>query len=259
MEFQHLRLEQKEGWSLLTVNRPKALNALNGEVLKELKGAIETLEEDENTKAICITGAGKAFVAGADIAQMKEMNSLEAKEFAKLGHTTFKRIEDCSKPVIAAVNGFALGGGCELALACDIRIASEKAKFGQPEINLGIIPGFGGTQRLPKLIGVAKAKELTFTGQNIGAEEALKFGLVNHVVPEDELLSRVERLMDKIVAKSSVIVSLAKEAINSGIELGMNGGLDLEVNLFGVCFSSADQTEGMEAFLEKREAEFKGR
>lgn len=256
MEF--IKIETREQWALIKINRPKALNALNSQVLKELKESIVKLEENDDVYAIVITGAGKAFVAGADIGQMKSMNCLGAKEFSKLGQETFALISDCSKPVIAAVNGFALGGGCELAMACDIRIASENAKFGQPEINLGIIPGFCGTQRLAKLVGEARAKELIFTGNNIAADEADEIGLVNDVVAGDKLMERVEDLVSEMISKSPVSLALAKEAINTGLEQDIAEGSKTERNLFSICFDTADQVEGMDAFLNKRKPEFKG-
>ncbi len=256
MEFSNLDLKYKEDWAVVKIDRPQALNFLNQEVLRELKQAITNLEQDSEVKVIVITGAGKAFVAGADIAAMKEMDSLAAKEFSKLGHKTFAAIEESSKPVIAAVNGFALGAGCELALACDLRVASERAKFGQPEINLGIIPGFGGTQRLAKAVGEAKAKELIFTGQHIKAEAALEIGLINKITEKDKLMAEVEKLASQIASKSAVMLNLAKEAVNEGLEKEIAEGSKLEANLFSLCFSTQDQKIGMEAFLNDEQADF---
>ncbi|GAB6138934.1 enoyl-CoA hydratase-related protein [Halanaerobaculum tunisiense] len=252
-----VKVESKKEWAVVRINRPKALNALSEDVLKELSATMDELKEDDEVKAIVITGEGRAFVAGADIAAMKPMNCIESKEYSKLAQEIFADIEDCAKPVIAAINGFALGGGCELAMACDIRIASEDAQFGQPEITLGIIPGFCGTQRLPKLVGEAQAKEMIFTGEHISANKALEIGLVNDVVAGDELMDTVEELVAKIVDKSAVTLKLAKEAINTGLEMTIADGSVIERDLFGICFDTGDQTEGMDAFLNKRDPEFK--
>ncbi|MBM7622640.1 enoyl-CoA hydratase-related protein [Sporohalobacter salinus] len=259
MSFEKIEIEDKGNWALVKINRPKVMNSLNNEVLTELKMAIKELNQNDEIKVIAITGKGKAFVAGADISAMKEMDNFEAKEFAKLGHETFRTIEESSKPIIAGINGFALGGGCELALACDIRIASNKAQFGQPEINLGIIPGFGGTQRLSKIVGEAKAKELILTGKKIKAEEALKIGLVNEVTTKDELLIRLEEMATKIASNSSLILKIAKKAVNRGLEKDILEGTKLEADLFSLCFTTEDQKEGMNAFLNKREPNFSGK
>lgn len=258
-DYELLEVQLKERWSIIKINRPKALNALNEKTLKELKDAVKKQNEMEEIKAIVITGSGnKAFVAGADIAAMKSMDSLAAEKFSELGQKTFSIIENSPKPVIAAINGFALGGGCELALACDLRIASDNAKFGQPEINLGIIPGFCGTQRLPKLVGIAKAKELIYTGENITAQEAEKIGLINKKVEQGKLMSEVKKLVEQIVDKSPLTINLAKEAVNTGLEMNIKEGSTVEKNIFGMCFSSKDQIEGMDAFLNKRKANFTG-
>ncbi|GAB6139261.1 enoyl-CoA hydratase-related protein [Halanaerobaculum tunisiense] len=256
MNFESLEIEYKDLWAVVKIARPKAMNSLNSTVLNELRECIENLDGNDEIKTIVITGKGKAFVAGADISQMKSMDSLEAKEFGRLGQETFRTIEEASTPVIAAINGFALGGGCELALSCDIRVASTKAKLGQPEVGLGIIPGFGGTQRLPKVVGEGKAKELILTADNIDAQEALDVGLVNDVVAADELMDAVEEIVSKIASKSSVILGLAKEAINTGLEKEINEGAKIEANLFSICFSTEDQNEGMDAFLNKRKPNF---
>lgn len=258
MEFENLLVEKDGNIAIVKVNRPKALNALNVETLTDLGRAFTALEQDAEVKAIVLTGGGdKAFVAGADIAYMQNLNSIEGRNFALLGQGVFSKIEKLSKPVIAAVHGFALGGGCELAMACDFRIASEKAKFGQPEVNLGLIPGFAGTQRLPRLVGKGIAKEILYTGDMLGAAEALRIGLVNKVVPVEELLETATSIAKKIAAKSAVMIRLCKEAINEGLEMELDKGVAHEASLFGLCFATEDQKEGTTAFLEKREAQFK--
>lgn len=257
MDFKLIQLEQEEKVAVLKINRPKALNALNTEVLKELNCALDQLEAAADVDVIIITGQGKAFVAGADIAQMKDLNAEEGRKFGNLGQQVFRKIEKMEKPVIAAVNGFALGGGCELAMSCDMRIASEKAKFGQPEVSLGIIPGFSGTQRLPRLVGVGKAKELILTGNMINAEEAERIGLVNKVVKSEDLMTEAFALANKIVANAPMAVRYANIAINRGIETDIETGIEIEADLFGLCFATKDQEEGMTAFLEKRKAIFK--
>jgi enoyl-CoA hydratase len=234
------------------------MNALNIEVRKELLGAFDTLEKDGGVKAVVLTGSGeKAFSAGADIKMFQTMTPLLAKEYLKIAKGAAERIENFPKPVIASISGYAIGGGLELAMACDIAIASEDSKFGQSEINVGIIPGVGGTQRLPRLVGVRKAKEMIFTGDLINAETALEIGLVNAVVPKKELDSYVENLAMKIASKSSLILSLAKQALNRSSS-GLKGGLDYESALFSLCFSTNDQKEGAKAFLEKRRPVFNG-
>jgi len=259
MEFKSLILKKENKVCVLSINRPNALNALNTETLQELNAAIDLIERDEEVYVVLITGEGKAFVAGADILEMKEKNAEESRKFAKLGLETFRKIELLEKPVIAAVNGFALGGGCELAMSCDIRIAGEKAKFGQPEVGLGITPGFAGTQRLPRLVGPAKAKELIFTADMINAVEAEKIGLVNKVVPQEELMSEAMKLASKIASKGQIAVKYAKSAINRGIETDIETGMEIERDLFGLCFATEDQKEGMTAFIQKRAAEFKNK
>ncbi|MDI3519423.1 MAG: enoyl-CoA hydratase [Caldanaerobacter sp.] len=260
MEYKNIEVKIEKGIATITINRPKALNALNTETLEELKNVLEVLQNDDGVKVIVITGAGeKAFVAGADISEMKDMSVFEAKKFAELGQKVFRKIELMKKPVIAAVNGYALGGGCELALACDIRIASRNAKFGQPEVGLGIIPGFGGTQRLPRIVGVSKAKELIYTGDMIDAEEALRIGLISKVVEQDKLLEEAYGIAKKIMSKGLVAVSLAKEAINKSLEVDIDSGMEYEANAFAMCFGTQDQKEGMAAFLEKRAPKFEGR
>lgn len=257
MSYENLLVEQDGNIAVVYVNRPKALNALNGPTLKEIEKVFIELENNDEVYAIILTGSGeKAFVAGADISFMKDLGPIVAKEFAELGQRAFNRIENNKKPVIAAVNGFALGGGCELAMACDIRIASEKAKFGQPEVNLGVIPGFTGTQRLSRLVGKGVAKELIYTADIIDAQEALRIGLVNKFVSPEELLEYVKAIAKKIAAKGQIAVQLAKQVINEGLEMDSERSFSHEANFFGLCFASQDQSEGMNAFLEKRSPNF---
>ncbi len=260
MEFTNLLLEIEAGIAVVTVNRPAALNALSATLLEELSSAFGLLRDDPRVACVILTGAGpKAFVAGADIAAMQPLDAVTAASFARLGHSLMNRIETFPKPVIAAVNGFALGGGCELAMACDIRLASDNARFGQPEVNLGVIPGFGGTLRLARLVGKGRAKELIFTGDMIDAAEACRIGLANRVVAADQLLAEAKKLAAKIAAKGPLAVRFAKEAIDSGLEMDQDRAGRFEADLFGLCFASADQKEGMTAFLEKRPAKFSGR
>lgn len=244
--------------ALVTINRPKALNALNPEVLTELYYAMDMLDQNAEVKAIILTGAGeKAFVAGADIASMGKMTPEEALAFAKVGHRTMNRIASMKKVTIAAVNGFALGGGCELAMACDIRIASTKAKMGIPEVTLGVIPGFGGTQRLSRLIGLGMATELLATGRQCKAAECKEIGLVNRVVEPEELLDVCRSMAETISNNSSTAIAFGKQCISTGLEMDLSKALELEQNMFALTFSTADQVEGMAAFLEKRKANFK--
>jgi len=251
-------LFKKEGHiGLLSINRPEALNALNSTLLEELSQAIDMVEKDPDIHVLILTGEGRAFVAGADINEMKHMSPMEARVFAEKGMSLFRKIELMEKPVIAAVNGFALGGGCELSMCTDIRIASEKAKFGQPEVGLGITPGFAGTQRLARLIGSGRAKELIFTCDIIDAAEAYRIGLVNKVVPVEELMYASIEMANKILQKSQLAVRYAKTAINRGIETDLETGMIIEKDLFGLCFATEDQKEGMGAFLEKRTPNYK--
>ena len=260
MPYKNLLVEIEDKVALITLNRPKAMNALNQETLLELQNVFVDFATNPLVQVIIITGNGeKAFVAGADISAMQPLTALEARQFAKLGHQVMRHIEACPKPVIAAVNGFALGGGCELALGCDIRIASENARFGQPEVNLGVIPGFGGTQRLARLIGKGRAMELIMTGDMIDAAEAYRIGLVNKVVPLEQLLETAKKMAATITSKGSYAVSLAKEAVRNGLELDLDRANQYEAELFGLCFATTDQKEGMQAFLEKRPAEFTGK
>ncbi|SHH35017.1 short-chain-enoyl-CoA hydratase [Clostridium grantii] len=257
MEYNNLIYRQEKNVGILIINRPKALNALNEELLKELNLAINKIIKDETVYVLIITGEGKAFVAGADIAEMNVMSPESARKFAELGSSIFRKIELMDKPVIAAVNGFALGGGCELAMSCDLRIASEKARFGQPEVALGITPGFSGTQRLSRLIGIGKAKELIFTAAMIKAEEAKNIGLINKVVPHENLLEEALKIANNICINGQIAVRYSKSAINRGIETDIETAITIERDLFSLCFANEDQSEGMKAFLEKRNANFK--
>ena len=259
MDYQFLLLATEGGIATVTINRPKALNALNAVILQELTHAFTELAKDDSLRAVILTGAGgKAFVAGADIASMADLSPLQAREFGVLGQNLMQKIETFPRPVIAAIEGFALGGGCELAMACDIRLASENAKFGQPEVNLGVIPGFAGTQRLPRLVGKGVAKELLYTGDIIDAAEAHRIGLVNKVVENGKLLEAAQEMARKIAGKGPLAIQLCKEAVNNGLEMDVDKGCAYEADLFALCFASEDQTEGMKAFLEKLAAEFKG-
>lgn len=260
MELKNVILEKEDHLAIVTINRPKALNALNSETLKDLDTVIDNLEKDSNIYAVILTGAGeKSFVAGADIAEMKDLNEAQGEEFGALGNKVFLRLENLNKPVIAAIQGFALGGGCEISMACDIRIASDKALFGQPEVGLGITPGFGGTQRLPRIVGLGKAKELIYTAQNIRADEALRIGLVNKVVPLEELMAEAKKMASKIIANAPIAVRLCKDAINRGMQVDIDKAVAIEAEDFGKCFASEDQKEGMTAFLERREKNFQNK
>lgn len=254
--FKYLICEKIDNIYKITINREKQLNALNREVLLEINDAIDILNNDDSLYVGIITGQGRAFVAGADISEMKDMNFEQGKRFSKLGNNIFRKIESCSKPIIACVNGFCLGGGLELALSCDIRLASNKAKFGQVEVNLGIIPGFGGTQRLARTIGLGKAKELTYTANIIDSTKALNIGLVNNVIDSEELMDETLKMAKLIASKGQLALRYAKNAISQGIDMDIDNGINLESYLFGMCFASYDQKEGMNAFLEKREANF---
>jgi len=244
----------------LTLNRPDKLNALNAELLGELGARLDELAADADVRVVILTGAGeKAFAAGADIAAMSEMSPAQAKAFADAGHRIGAAMEGARFPIVAAINGFALGGGCELALACDFAYASDKAKLGQPEVTLGVIPGFGGTQRLARRVGAGRARELCMTGDAIGAEEALRIGLVNAVVPHAELLARVRAVAAKIASKGPLAIAAVKRVVLRGADLPLPEANELEASAFAALFESADQREGMRAFLEKRPAAFRGR
>ncbi|MDD5105197.1 MAG: enoyl-CoA hydratase-related protein [Desulfuromonadaceae bacterium] len=260
MEYKNLLLENNDGITTLTINRREALNSLNSSVLAELECALYELDLDAAIKAVVLTGAGdKAFVAGADIKEMSELSSFEAHDFARRGQRLMLLINRMRKPVIAAVNGYALGGGLELALACDFIYASEKAKFGFPEVGLGVIPGFGGTQNLARLIGSNKANELIFSGRIINAAKALSWGIVNEVFPADELLLKVLETAREIAGKGTLGVAYAKDAIVNGLSMTKEDGFRYEASLFGVLFATDDQKEGMGAFLGKRAAQFQGK
>ena len=260
MSYNNLLYEQENGIGIVTINRPESLNALNREVYTELYEIFQEIKDDPDVRVVILTGSGeRAFVAGADIAEMQPQSSLEIGSFIDIIRKASERIYTLSKPVIAAINGFALGGGFELAMCCDFRVASENAKFGQPEINLGVIPGGGGTQRLIRLVGMTRAKELIYTGDIIDANTAFTMGLVNKVVPPDSLMTEAKELARKMLSKSSIALSLAKTAINSGADMSLSSGLELEAQCFARCFATEDQKEGMKAFLEKRKPQFKNR
>ncbi|MCU0597725.1 MAG: enoyl-CoA hydratase-related protein [Desulfobacterales bacterium] len=259
MTYEHLLMKEEKGIGFLTINRPAALNALNTAVLNELRKAAQDIEKDENIRVLIITGAGeKAFVAGADITELAKLNALEGKYFVSNGHQTMAAFQKLPIPVIAAVNGFALGGGLELALACDFIYASENSKFGLPEITLGLIPGFGGTQRLARIIGKNLAKELIFTGKMISAEEAFQLGFVNKVIPPDQLMAEAVKTAGTIAAKGKVSLNAAKQAVNQGLNVDLATACEIEIDAFALCMASEDSKEGTHAFLEKRKPQFKG-
>ncbi len=258
MEYNFIKIEHTQGITILKISAPKSLNALNSTILKELSDCVSHL--DAATRVLIITGDGeKSFVAGADISEMAHLNEAQGYEFGRLGAQVFRAIETLPIPVIAAVNGFALGGGCELAMACDIRIASSKAKFGQPEVGLGIIPGFSGTYRLPKIVGQGHAKEMIYTGKVIRADEALRIGLVNAVYEPEQLMEKAVEMAQMMLHNAPVAIGLAKQSINEGYDLDADAAIALENKLFGKCFATSDQKEGMDAFLNKRQAEFNGK
>ncbi|MDD3894365.1 MAG: short-chain-enoyl-CoA hydratase [Syntrophomonadaceae bacterium] len=260
MTYENLLIEKESATAFLYVNRPKAMNALNKDTLLEMKDAITRISNDPEIDVLIITGAGeKAFVAGADIAYMQSLTAVEGREFGALGQEVFRMIEAMEKPVIAAVNGFALGGGCELAMCCDFRIASTKAKFGQPEVGLGITPGFGGTQRLPRLVGSGMAKQMLYTADIINASEALRIGLVNNVVNPEDLIGHVKDIAQRIISKSKLAVRFSKVAANEGMQTDIDRAMTIEADLFGLCFSTEDQKEGMSAFIDKRSPRFVGK
>jgi enoyl-CoA hydratase len=259
MSYELIQFDVKERIAFVTINRPDKMNALNDGVLEELSLAADEIACREDIAGAVVTGAGpKAFVAGADIAELAELGPFDGKDQSLQGQAVFRQIETCGKPVIAAVNGFALGGGCELAMACHLRVASEKAKFGQPEVKLGLAPGYGGTQRLPRLVGKGRALDLIITGRMIDAQEALQMGLVNKVVPPDQVVEEAEKTVRGIIAMGPLAVRLAIEAVDQGGDMSLEEGLLLEANHFGLLNATDDKTEGTTAFLEKREPEFKG-
>ena len=260
MAYENLLVDVSGRIATVTINRPKSLNALNPATVRELSAALEEISRRDDVGVVLLTGAGeKAFVAGADISEMRDFTPVQALEFALFGQGVLERIERSPKPVIGVINGYALGGGCELAMACDILIAADTARFGQPEVNLGIIPGYGGTQRLPRLVGRNLAKELVLTGEMISAQRAYEIGLVNRVVPQADLMNAAREIAGKILSKGPVAVKTAKMAMNRGLDLDLGNACALEANAFAVSFSTEDRAEGMTAFLEKRKAEFKGR
>lgn len=258
-DYNNVIIEQKDKVLIVTISREKTLNALNCETVKELQDIFSNHWSDENVGCVIITGAGKAFVAGADITEIAKLDSISGAEFSNLGNYLMKTIANYPKPVIAAINGFALGGGSELALACDIRLASEKAKLGQPEVNLGIIPGYGGTQRLARLVGPGKAKQLILTGEMIDAREAHRIGYVEAVYPPEELMDKAIEMANVICSKAPLAISMAKECINRGLDTSLSVGIDFEKVNFGQTCATADKNEGCNAFLEKRKAEFTGK
>ena len=257
MEYQNLILEKQGNVAIVKINRPDKLNALNAATMEEIRQAFLSLRNDESVYVIILTGSGeKAFVAGADISEINNLNMISAKAFAEKGQEIFYSVENMNKPVIAAVNGFALGGGCELALSCHIRLASDNAKFGQPEVNLGIIPGYGGTQRLTRLINSGRSAEIIFTGDLVDANEALRIGLVNHVYPQAELLPKAIEMANKIASKGQHAVRLALKAINIVDQMSDTEGQKYEASLFALCCGTDDFKEGTNAFLEKRKPNF---
>jgi enoyl-CoA hydratase len=259
MSFENILFQTDQGIATITFNRPKTLNALNQALLAELSKALDAIAVDASIRVLILTGAGeKAFVAGADIGELATFSTLQAKNFSKAGHTVIAKLQDLPIAVIAAVNGFALGGGSEIALACDFIYAADTAKFGLPEITLGLIPGFGGTQRLPRLIGANRAKELIFTGKMITAAEAAQVGLVNKVMPAAALMEEVLKTAKDIAAKGKVSLRAAKQAVNQGLNVDLASGCHIEVDAFAIVLSSPDAKEGTAAFLEKRKAVFKG-
>lgn len=256
--MKNLLMEVENGIAVVTINRPKALNALNTETVSEINELFKEIEKRKDIKVVILTGSGeKSFVAGADISEMVNLTPKQAREMSMVAYEAFSRIENCPQVVIAAVNGFALGGGCEISMACDIRIAADNAKFGQPEVGLGILPGFGGTQRLQRLVGEGRAKELIFTCDMIDANEAYRIGLANKVVPKAELMDYCKKLAEKILSKGSLAITYAKQAINVGSQTDLASGLQFEAGVFGLSFASDDRKEGMTAFLEKRKADLK--
>jgi enoyl-CoA hydratase len=260
MNYENILSETKNSVAYVTINRPKVLNALNMATMEELRSAFNAIKDDREIRVAILTGSGeKAFVAGADIAELSKHDPVSAKEYTHRGQSVLDLIENLGKPVIACINGFALGGGCEIALACTFRLASENAKLGQPEVKLGLIPGYGGTQRLPRLVGKGIAMQLLLAGEMINAQEALRIGLVNEVVAAAELIPRAEAIAQKIIANAPLAVQYAMEAVNKGMEMSLSEGLYLEATLFGLCCATEDKTEGTAAFLEKRPAQFKGK
>ena len=259
LKLENVLYEKKGRIAYVTLNRPKVLNALNRETWRDLRTAFETAQQAEDVRGVILTGSGdKAFIAGADIGELSKINAVEAQNSSSYGQAVLNLIEDLGKPVIAAINGFALGGGCETAMACTIRIASESAKFGQPEVKLGVLPGGGGTQRLPRLVGRGRALQLILTGQIINAQEAYRIGLVNEVVPGTDLIARTETILGQIFANAPIAVKYSLEAVNKGLETSQAEGFALEASFFGLCAATEDKKEGTSAFLAKRSPQFQG-
>src|SRR5256714_10528220 len=260
MAYENIRVKKRDHIAIVTIDRPKVLNALNMATMTELRDAFTQLRDDPETRVVLLTGAGeKAFVAGADIAELNRNNPVEAKAYTHKGQAVLDLIENLGKPVIACINGYALGGGCELALACTFRITSENAKLGQPEVKLGIIAGYGGSQRLPRLVGKGPALQILLTGEPISASEALRIGLVNEVVPQAQLLARAEEIARKMIANAPLAIQYTLEAVHKGMEMPLPEGLFLEATLFSAACATEDKKEGTSAFLEKRAAAFKGK
>jgi enoyl-CoA hydratase len=258
--MENINLEKKNHIAYVTIDRPKVLNALNAATIGELQEVFTELAADHGIRVVILTGAGeKSFVAGADINELAKNNPVEAKAYTHRGQAVLDLIENLGKPVIACINGFALGGGCEIAMACTMRLASENAKIGQPEVKLGIIPGYGGTQRLPRLVGTGLAMQILLTGEMISAQEAHRIGLVNEVVPADRLIARAEEIAGKIIANAPLAIQYCMEAVNQGLNMTLQEGLFLEATLFSVCCATEDKNEGTNAFLEKRAAKFQGK
>jgi enoyl-CoA hydratase len=258
--MENLKLEKKNKIAYVTIDRPKVLNALNMVTMQELHQVFTELKEDKEIRVVILTGAGeKAFVAGADINELAKNDPVEAKAYTHRGQAVLDLIENLGKPVIACINGFALGGGCEIAMACTMRLASENARLGQPEVKLGLIPGYGGTQRLPRLVGTGLAMQILLTGEMISAQEAHRVGLVNEVVPADKLIARAEEIAARIIGNAPLAIQYCMEAVNRGMNMTLQEGLFLEATLFGMCCATEDKKEGTTAFLEKRAANFKGK
>src|SRR5262247_360738 len=259
-KLDHVLYEKRSGIAYVTLNRPRVLNALNTPTWRDLRAAFEDARDDAAVRGVILTGAGdKAFIAGADIGELAHASAVDAEQSSRFGQEVLDLVENLGKPVVAAVNGFALGGGCETAMACTIRVASENAKFGQPEVKLGVIPGGGGTQRLPRLVGKGRALQLILSGEMIDAQEAYRIGLVNEVVPAADLMTRAEAILKQIFANAPIAVKFALEAVNKGSETSLAEGLSLEAALFGLCAGTEDEKEGTQAFLQKRAAQFQGR
>jgi enoyl-CoA hydratase/carnithine racemase len=260
LELANVRYEKKGPIAYVTINRPKVLNALNTPTWTDLHTAFEDVKKDASVRGVILTGAGdKAFVAGADISELANVDAYDAEESSRFGQGVLDLIENLGKPVIAAINGFALGGGCETAMACTIRIAVEHARFGQPEVKLGLLPGGGGTQRLPRLVGKGRALQLILTGETISAQEAYRIGLVNEVVPAADLMARAETILKQILANAPIALKFSLQAVNKGLETAQSEGLALEASYFGICAATEDKKEGTSAFLEKRAPKFRGR